>query len=141
MPYDEIIRRYNSDNEAEKASIASLKVEKVTGYVGQVFDYDKECREKGWDIVKTNFNSNENYAMIPDKKVDVLPNKKGENKSFPERLRVNIYENQLGKVVYDTVLNDILEREDTARETIGNGHNINKLYYGMDAEHLPNTLN
>lgn len=137
MPYDEIIRRYNSDNEAEKASIASLKVEKVTGYVGQVFDYDKECREKGWDIVKTNFNSNENYAMIPDKKVDVLPNKKGENKSFPERLRVNIYENQLGKVVYDTVLNDILEREDTARETIGNGHNINKLYYGMDAEHLP----
>lgn len=113
-----------------------VALEKVTGYVGQIFDYDGHAKEKGWDIVKTNFNGPKNYAFIPDKKASILPNKPGENKPFPERLRVNTYENQIYNVVYNTVLNDVLNR-DTQYQEIGKTYSVNKLYYGMDADHMP----
>ena len=110
--------------------------EKVTGYVGQIFDYDEKAKENGWEVVKTKFNGPKNYSFIPDKKAKVLPNKENEQKSFPERLRVDTYEKQIHDTVYNTVLNDVLNR-DTQYQEIGKTYSINKLYYGMDADHMP----
>ena len=112
-------------------------IEKTTGYVGQIFNYDTESLKNGWDIVKTNFNGNQNYAFFPDKKAEILPQKEGESKSFPERLRVSLYENQVADYVYKNVTDDLLERDGTARETMGKTFSVNKLYYGMDAKHMP----
>ena len=115
---------------------SNSETEKVTGYVGQIFDYDEHAKANGWEVVKTKFNGPKNYSFIPDKKAKILPNKPGEDKPFPERLRVDTYEKQIYNMVYNTVLNDVLNR-DAKYTQIGKTYSVNKLYYGMDADHMP----
>lgn len=139
---ESLIDKYNNPDEAVKASVAypkgHTKLEKVTGYVGQIFDYSPEAVARGHHVVTTNFigEGDANYSFVPTQTAYLLGKTPNGDNSIGNRLRVNTYEKQMRTKVMTTVRADLLNRP-VKYDRIGKTYGINSLYYGMTGEHMP----
>lgn len=136
--FDDVQQTIDDYNPKMATQKGHAKLEKVTGYLGQVFDYDSSAMARGHKVVCTNFvgEGESNYSFVPTQTAYIVPKTEDNNSNIGSRLRVNTYEKQMYDKVFKQVCTDLSSRI-TYQEEIGKSYSINSLYYGMTGEHMP----
>ena len=136
---ESMIATYKKQEADGTLNIEESPIVKVTGYVGQIFDYNQAALERGHKVVTTGFigEGDSNYSFIPNAIMNILPQGEAENKTLYERAVVKNYERQISEMVMSTVKNDLIHTPGKTVQEIGKTFSVNTLYYNTTGEHLP----
>lgn len=93
----------------------------VEGEIGQIFEPDED------GVVETQFNGSPNQLFSPGYLAYVLPQKDGESKTLPERMRLKGYTHVLQENIRRQIRRDLLD----PHERVGTTTNINNSYRGL----------
>lgn len=136
---EEAIAALNSDDETRRRAAAKI-VQKVTGYVGPIFDYDKECLARGEKVVYPDFASGNGKAFVPCAgNAYVKVKEPGDTSNYLERTVVTSYERQIASEVRQTVLTDLLSVNswNNDERIVGKPCNLLGTYGRVYKEQLP----
>lgn len=136
--WNDAIADYESGN-PEKKLLASKVVQKVQGYVGPIFDYDKQALDRNEHVVVTHYAGSEDKAFVPHMEAYILKKEIGDTRTATERTRLIPYEKTLCDTIRQTVRGDLMsitDRTDT-EVTVGRPSNIIGVYGRLYKENLP----
>ena len=143
-PYNSISEAISDweSSDSVRREKASHLIGKVEGYVGPVFDYDKEATARDEKVVVVKYAGSEPLAFVPHMEAYVLPkdlNKGNETLTMTERTVVVPYEKRLCDTIGQTIRNDIVSAKGFSNETlvVGRPSNIIGLYGNLYKENLP----
>ena len=96
--------------------------EEVTGYIGQIFEPDKET-----GVVETKYAGSKNKIFTPGYSLYVLPQQEGEQKPLQERIRAKGYIHVLQQNIRDEIRTNLLD----PHAVVGTTTNVNNSYRGL----------
>lgn len=106
---------YKATKLVSKAATVKGRKE-IVGHIGQILEPD----EKG--LIQTKFAGSDNYLFAPGMTADVVPNQRGENKPYEQRVRIKTYQQSMADGIRYAIRDDIMsEWQEVGSTTSLNG--------------------
>lgn len=108
----------------------------VTGYIGQIFDYDAKLAADGISAIRTKYPAGNNALLVPGYTAQIMPDKPGFETNPASRTLCFGYEDHLMNAISATIRRD-LSAFRSGTETVGTAYSLDGMYGKLYDEKFP----